>query len=129
MKTSYYSQAAFLDWRKYYLVAISVTQPDWIEVDNMIHVLMPGSKWLWDLKKGRISFGKYSELYLDQCNTYLETIKERIDEVKEEAGDREVVLLCWEKDRTQCHRQLFANWWESITGEKVDELNVKSESL
>ncbi len=129
MKTSYYSRAAYLDRSKYYLVAISVTHPDWIEVDDTIHVLMPGSKWLWDLKKGRISFEKYSELYLDQCNTYLETIKERIEAVKRIAGDREVVLLCWEKDRTKCHRQLFANWWESITGEKVEELNVKSKYL
>lgn len=126
MKTSYYSKAAFLDRRKYYLVAISVTRPTWIGVDHIIHILIPGSRWLWELKKGRISFEKYSELYLNQCNTYQDLIKWKIAQIKKAAGDREVVLLCWEHDRTQCHRQLFANWWESITGEKVEELIVKN---
>ena len=33
-----------------------------------------------------------------------------------------LVLLCFEKDRADCHREQFAEWWEERTGELVLEL-------
>lgn len=42
-------------------------------------------------------------------------------------GNEGVVLLCFcdlEKPGVWCHRQVFAEWWEEQTGEKVDELDV-----
>jgi hypothetical protein len=36
----------------------------------------------------------------------------------------DAVLLCFERDRAECHRRLVAEWIEAETGVKVPELEV-----
>ena len=44
----------------------------------------------------------------------------------EEAGGKPLVLLCYEKNRADCHRSMFARWWEGKTGQAVEELGQNS---
>jgi len=57
----------------------------------------------------------------------VDVIRQRLDEIRATHGQREIVLLCYEhvKDPTEydCHRQLFARWWEQKTGESIEELD------
>lgn len=34
---------------------------------------------------------------------------------------RSLALCCFEKDHKDCHRSIFARWWEARTGEQVTE--------
>ena len=52
----------------------------------------------------------------------VETIRARLAQVSEEHGGRELVLLCYEKDREACHRGIFAAWWHERTGDLLAEL-------
>ncbi|OPX64566.1 MULTISPECIES: DUF488 domain-containing protein [unclassified Methanoregula] len=40
-----------------------------------------------------------------------------------EGADHDVVLLCFEKNRSHCHRGLVAEWLEKKTGIRVPELD------
>jgi Protein of unknown function, DUF488 len=52
----------------------------------------------------------------------VERIGALLRKFSDEAGGRPLVLLCFERDPGQCHRATFGGWWESRTGEKVEEL-------
>jgi uncharacterized protein YeaO (DUF488 family) len=49
-------------------------------------------------------------------------VRDLLRRFSEEAGGRPLVLLCWERDRAECHRSMFARWWTERTGEDVEEL-------
>lgn len=58
--------------------------------------------------------------------------RRRVDVIRNEInilgkGKDKVLLLCHEKDPADCHRKLFAEWWESKTGEKIEEWGEKNE--
>jgi hypothetical protein len=38
---------------------------------------------------------------------------------------RDLVLLCFEEDPRECHRSIFAAWWQEQTGEVVGELGLE----
>ncbi len=50
--------------------------------------------------------------------------------LNEAGGGRDVVLLCFEclalDGEDSCHRRVFAEWWETHTGERVEELEDKA---
>lgn len=52
----------------------------------------------------------------------VDQIRQLIEQV---AGGQDVVLLCFEYRPTpdDCHRRVFAEWWEAQTGEVVEELD------
>jgi hypothetical protein len=45
-----------------------------------------------------------------------------LEELTRIAGSDDIVLLCFEKDRTHCHRGIVAAWLEEMTGIRVPEL-------
>lgn len=48
-------------------------------------------------------------------------IQHRLQEVFVTYGERPIVLLCWEAQPVDCHRGMFAHWWEEQTGQHVPE--------
>jgi hypothetical protein len=56
---------------------------------------------------------------LDQIG--VDRIEQRFREVSAEHGGRPLVLLCFERDRGDCHRGTFAGWWQERTDEVVPE--------
>ena len=53
-----------------------------------------------------------------------------VDEVRAELADiyaaygKPLVLLCFEPDRADCHRGVFAEWWEQQAGDAVPEADL-----
>ena len=70
-------------------------------------------------------FRKYSgdafkEKYFELLDRYgVPRIRREIERAK---GQHETALLmCHEKDKNDCHRSMFAEWWLLRTGERIDE--------
>ena len=55
----------------------------------------------------------------------VDNIKAEINSLKQAAGKRKIVLLCFcdlNQEHAYCHRRVFATWYEAETGVKVKEL-------
>jgi len=52
----------------------------------------------------------------------VDKIGDLLGRFSEKEGGRPFVLLCWERDRAECHRSMFGRWWTERTGEDVPEL-------
>lgn len=72
-------------------------------------------------------FGKYEgEEYVQKYFERLDRIG--VDAITEEMikaqGDKEnLVLMCYEKNASECHRRMFAQWWFCRTGEIIEEMS------
>ncbi|MEV4557169.1 DUF488 family protein [Kitasatospora sp. NPDC049285] len=52
-------------------------------------------------------------------------IAERLGRIAQQEGEQRLVLLCFEdlaKSDVWCHRRIFADWWQDVTGDQVREL-------
>lgn len=52
----------------------------------------------------------------------VDRIAAELHAIAERARDEQLVLLCFEADRADCHRGSFSAWWLEQTGEEVPEL-------
>lgn len=52
----------------------------------------------------------------------VEEISRQFERVVWAAGQKKLVLMCFEKNVDDCHRGDFAMWWKRETGEQVPEL-------
>ncbi len=111
MKTSYFTSKK---WHGMNAVAISQGVPEWYK-GRVYKVLAPP----WWLVKEK-DFEKYKREYWK--------ILSRLDpeDVYRELGE-DAVLLCWEKDPTNCHRRIVAEWFKETLGIDVPELGTESE--
>lgn len=64
---------------------------------------------------------EYRKRYRDEILGPLDP-DEILEDLKRFAGSDEIVLLCFEKDRSHCHRGLVAAWFEETKGIRVPEL-------
>lgn len=63
---------------------------------------------------------EYKIKYFERLESFgVEEIRKELEKVSE--GHENVILMCHEKDKNQCHRVMFAEWWERKTGEKIEE--------
>ena len=62
-------------------------------------------------KSGKIEFDEeYDKKYYEILNSLdKEKVIKKLNWLKEKTN-KNVVLLCWEKDKNKCHRSLLANW-------------------
>lgn len=110
----------------YTAVRISVGVPRWklsYKITGVIWDLTPG-----DLRKIQ-DIDEFRPLYYDKLE------KIGVDKIREqlqyyESFGKPVVLLCFEDIRkgcyNWCHRNVFASWWFSKTGEIISELKDDS---
>lgn len=74
-------------------------------------------------------FGKYEgdayrEKYFERLDKYgVDWILREINRLRQ--GHENVMLMCHEKDKSECHRSLFAEWWLLNTGEVIPEYGEK----
>jgi hypothetical protein len=63
---------------------------------------------------------------LEECG--IDAIFKDIQALSHEHGGRGLVLLCFEDiaelGEGSCHRRMFARWWQSKTGQRVNELGT-----
>ena len=66
--------------------------------------------------------------YLDRLDRLdIDSLIERFEAISEQEAGRPLVLLCFEDVRAGqlCHRRVFAEWWESKTGQAVPEIGAR----
>lgn len=51
----------------------------------------------------------------------VDRIRTRFADVSATYGGKPLILLCWEVEPADCHRGMFARWWEEQTGQHVPE--------
>lgn len=119
--TSYYGNKKNIDTDKYCYVSISVSTPKWDLPYELEHckILKPYS-----------IFGKYDNMkdYTREYRKYLDSkgvvaIQNVLEYISKKNGNKDLVLLCYEKNKFECHRNTFADWWYEKTGQKVREIN------
>ena len=109
----------------YYPVGISIGKPRFktgYEIREQCYALAPkGHKPKMEHEAYReADFKKLEEIGADK----IIGIVQRMDERAQEEG-KTLVLLCYEdlrKPDQWCHRTLFAEWWQKMTGEVINEL-------
>lgn len=97
--------------------SISVGTPRWKLPYEMVHAGF--------LKPYGI-FNKYDNMedYRREYRKKLESIG--VDRIRKflsqlQGDKKNIVLLCYEKNKYECHRWIFAEWWMEKTGEVVEE--------
>lgn len=69
---------------------------------------------------------EFTRLYRTKLNNAgLDVIASRFRAIAAATGDERLVLLCYEnleQAGNWCHRNIFAAWWQDMTGEQVREL-------
>ena len=118
LKTSYFARAAHEPGA----VSIARFPPKWYTGSRYLP-LAPSADMLkivdWD---------EYRLRYHDEILSVLDP-----DEVLRDLGvngsDHDILLLCFEKERTHCHRGLVAMWLQETRGIRVPELGDESVTL
>ncbi|RJX18519.1 MAG: hypothetical protein C4570_06475 [Ammonifex sp.] len=93
------------------------------QVVEYVRELAPDG-WMFQIND-RAAFTPKFYAKLDRIG--VEKIRRQLERISREHGGRDLVLLCYEdvsKPREWCHRLVFAEWWGSKTGEKVEELDL-----
>lgn len=75
---------------------------------------------------GMYSGEQYKEKYFERLD-FIGPEKIREEIIKASHGHKTVLLLCHEKNKDECHRRMFAEWWEKKTGEVIEEFGEKKE--
>lgn len=109
----------------YYPVGISIGKPRFktgYEIREQCYALAPKGYML------KMEYEPYREAYFKKLEEIgadkIIGIVQRMDERAQEEG-KTLVLLCYEdlrKPDQWCHRTLFAEWWQKMTGEVINEL-------
>lgn len=109
---------------KYYTVAISSGLPKFplkYLIDAQERLFAP-DHWMWN--KSREDFGR---LYKEKISRYGKSfVRDKINGLVKAAGERDVVLLCFEDVRVSdqyCHRTNLAEWLNEKLGMSVTELH------
>jgi len=107
---------------------ISLPDPRWTELSRWpsATILAPGRDYF---RKGLPS-DQFRDRYLaDLEQRGVEAIAVALRAVPDD-GSGQLVLLCFENaaeiavDPWRCHRRIFAEWWETKTGQRVPELTT-----
>lgn len=83
---------------------------------------------IWSLAPSRETFalqdaGEYEESYLGDLEAVgVEQIMDKLEQISAEHSGKPLVLLCHERDPAECHRSMFARWYEGRTGQRISEL-------
>ncbi len=124
MFTSYYGQR-LLEPGKYYLVQISNSRPKGVRVDAILQEAVPDwNTIVVPFKGGRLTEDEYISRYRRGLDLRREDIRQRIVAIKREAGEREVVFLCYESPNRFCHRHIFATWLKDNFQIDVSEMSA-----
>lgn len=76
------------------------------------HILSPSWQLLQKYKEENLSFEEYTPLFLYEMErTPCQT---KLHELKQLAQDKDVFLVCYEKDDTECHRRLVKELIEGL---------------
>ncbi len=118
MKTSYYAKASRLNRDDYFLVQISRWPCRWCKVDASCLLLAPPVAAF--KSKTVEAFIRAYVRELDRVG--LPAVQEELSKLRGMAGEREVLLLCFEKAALECHRGILSQWIQQEGGPEIPEL-------
>jgi hypothetical protein len=115
LKTSYFARSA----KEPGAVSIARFPPKWYTCSRYL-LLAPAPDMLkigdWD---------EYRRRYREEILSVLEP-DEVLRDLNVDGAGHDIVLLCFEKDRSHCHRGLVAAWFQETKGIVVPELGDES---
>ena len=79
--------------------------------------------WMFGIEDGA-RFERAYTRKLDRIGA--DRIGAALKKISDEEGGADLCLLCYEKDPAECHRSMFARWWQTRTGQAVEELTQNS---
>jgi hypothetical protein len=97
-------------------VRITRTGPKWalgFPLAGTVMELAPSWR-AWHLRDTPVMFGHVYRAKLEHLG-----VERIIDLIDAMVPTGPVILLCYEADRANCHRGIFASWWRSKTGQDV----------
>jgi uncharacterized protein YeaO (DUF488 family) len=103
------------------LVRISVGRPRWVR--SAVTQAIPYVEELAPVGLRHIEDdAEFERLYRDRLDGFgIEALDARFQELHDGTQGRPLALLCFEHDPKECHRVMFAKWWQERTGEIVRE--------
>lgn len=88
---------------------------------DVVHMLTPGELFS---QRNQLSTAQFRARYYKRLDNYgVQKIHKVLKAISKENDGKALVLLCFEKDPAECHRSLFARWWERNTGQHVPEFD------
>jgi hypothetical protein len=122
--TSHFRAGKLILAGDYAPVRISVGNPRFklpYELVGACKLLMPTRDML------KLPIDEYRDRFIGILEGHgVSKIREEIERLANEAVDRDLVFLCFEKLEKPgewCHRRMFAEWWVEKTGESIPELH------
>lgn len=72
----------------------------------------------------KLTGDEFHAAYVTRLNeTGVEAIRAELAEIGLAYGDRPLALLCFERSSSECHRGMFAAFWQEHTGKVVAEID------
>lgn len=68
------------------------------------HTLSPSWQLLEKLKEENLTWDEYTKIFLHEME--IKGVYSKLKELKKMAKEKDVFLICYEKDATHCHRSL-----------------------
>lgn len=119
--TSYHAKAAQLHKERYFVVNISVIFPKFAKPEHYDVASFPLLAPRKDmLKMSQANYDQAFAKILSELNPA--QIVKQLGQRAFLAGKEKIVLLCYEKDRCECHRSVVGDWIEQHTGTAVKEV-------
>jgi len=120
--TSYYGNNRKLLLKGILPVAISNSTPKWFRPAKF-QALVPPWEIVSKSREGKITDEEFKKEYMKQLNAL--NPSEVIKSLEEIGKGNDIALLCYEKNPSECHRKIVAEWLEKKTGITVKEFEDK----
>lgn len=76
------------------------------------HILSPSWQFLQKYKEEGLSWKQYTEIFLHEMSA--QGIEVKLRELKSLAEEKDVFLVCYEKDASKCHRSIVKQLIEGL---------------
>lgn len=116
IKTSYFNNIRNLEKTNTAFASIAIGKPKYDIGVELVHIYELKPYGIFGEQNKKIYKWRYFAK-LDKLG--VEKIAEALKKAQGEAEN--LVLLCFEKDNSGCHRKMFAEWWQKNTGQEIKE--------
>lgn len=107
--TSYFSKATRLDKNKYDVVSITRYPPKWFHGMN-IEIFAPSENLLWLYKNKHITDIEFTDIYYGELNRNKDKITDTINIINKYFDEKDLILCCYEKSDSLCHRHVLGRF-------------------
>lgn len=121
IKTGYFAQSKKYKEAGYVVVSITRFPPKWFSGLNIIN-LAPSAKLLMDYKSGKIDWDDFSREYLNYLESLCDFPKNTLVSLTNTCN--KIVLCCFEKSDSPCHRHILAKYLNETFNFNIEEFII-----